>query len=59
MSTILQDLKLMNAITEANDHGVPFEEAAFKIAGSSRAYAATLDRVLDFIADGEPLEVES
>ena len=57
MSSIDKSLQLLNAVVEAQDRGIPYEEAALKISGSAELWMASIDDVINFIGSGEPLEI--
>ena len=57
MSSIDKSLRLINAVLEAQDRGIPLGEAATKISGSAELWLASLDEVVEFIGSGEPLEI--
>ena len=57
MSSIDKSLQLLNAVIEAQDRGIPYEEAALKISGSAELWMASIDDVINFIGSGEPLEI--
>jgi hypothetical protein len=57
MSSIDKSLRLLNAVIEAQDRGIPLGEAATKISGSAELWLASIDEVIEFIGSGEPLEI--
>ena len=57
MSSIDKSLALLKAVIEAQDRGIPYEEAAMKISGSAELWIAATDEVTKFIGSGEPLEI--
>ena len=57
MSSIDKSLRLLNAVIEAQDRGIPLGEAAVKISGSAELWLASIDEVIEFIGSGEPLEI--
>lgn len=48
-----KSLALFQAVIEAQDHGIPYEEAALKISGSAEAWMAAANELIAYCGSGD------
>ena len=48
-----KSLALFNAVIEAGERGIPYEEAALKISGSAEAWMAAANELIEYCGSGD------